>query len=245
MHSKRGEPREKSPAAQGGNHGLPRAPQWCCTGAAGAGQLTGCGADAVLAPHGPAAPGAARSGGKERWHGGSGSSRAQRAAPPARTAARAPEPGRAKRLFAARLKVVTRRALNRLLLKQRFQRRLQTSQMYGFPSGFCKLMSACWRTNRDIFVTLLPSQQAAWRETEKDPFCAWNKSRGSWRTWLILLLVSLVPRSYSAVFIPLKEGCRKSYSALYLIPTSKPSPFLFYISILCWQLQTWQFPSFK
>lgn len=59
MHSKRGELREKCPAAQGGNHGLPRAPQWCCTGAAGAGQLTGCGADAVLAPHGPAAPGAA------------------------------------------------------------------------------------------------------------------------------------------------------------------------------------------
>lgn len=61
--------------------GFPRAPQWCCTGAAGAGQLTGCGADAVLAPHGPAAPGAARSAGKERRHGESGSSRL-RPAPP-------------------------------------------------------------------------------------------------------------------------------------------------------------------
>lgn len=125
MHSKRGELREKRPAAQGGNHGLPRAPQWCCTGAAGAGQLTGCGADAVLAPHGPAAPGAARSAGKERWHGGSGSSR--HGGPAARTAARAAQPGRAKRLFAARLKVVSRRALNRLLFQTEVRRRLQTS----------------------------------------------------------------------------------------------------------------------
>lgn len=82
MHSKRGELREKCPAAQGGNHGLPRAPQWCCTGAAGAGQLTGCGADAVLAPHGPAAPGAAAP------SGGTGG-----AAPPARRHRLLPAPG--------------------------------------------------------------------------------------------------------------------------------------------------------
>lgn len=97
--------------------GFPRAPQWCCTGAAGAGQLTGCGADAVLAAHGPgAAP-----------PGSSGSSpvppRFSRLlpAPPGPAARRPPKPGRPKRIFAARLKVVTRRALNRWLFKQRFK----------------------------------------------------------------------------------------------------------------------------